>query len=181
MLPEGILHLVLVKAPGQGAFRFAFIDLPGHVLDNLGQLRRADGLEQILVHPQGNGLLGVFKIPIAADDDDLQPGHHGLGMADEFKAIQEGHADVGKHNIRHQVLHHRKGHFPVGGLAAEGKGPRHALDDVADALADEQFILHHKNLIHDWRPLCSFIKNNLPYPYYISFFQLGQYCKYVSF
>ena len=153
MLKQRVLHLVLIIAPGQGAFLFAFLNLLGHAFDHLHQFRWPDGLEQVLIHPQRDGLLGGLKIAKAADDDDFQPRHHGLGMADQLEAVQKGHADIRQHDVGHQVLHHRKRHFPIGGLAAEGKGPGHILDHIADALADQQFILHHKNLIHGAPPL----------------------------
>ena len=148
VLAQGDLQLIAVVAVGQHVAGLAFLDLPGHVLDGAGQLLGAHGLEQVLVHAQGDGLLGVLKIVVPADDHNLEPGHHLARMADELEPVQKRHADIRQHEIGHEVLHHGKRHLPVRHLPAEGVRPGHMLDDSANALTDEQLILHHKDLIH---------------------------------
>ena len=152
MLAQGILHLVGIIAAGKGALLPVLIDAAGHVLDGLDQIRRADGLEQVMIHAESNGPLGIFKITVAADDGHLQPGHHVLHMVDQLKPVQEGHADVRQHDIRHEVLHHRQRQLAVRRLAAEGIRACHALDHLADALTDQQLVLHDKNLVHFLTP-----------------------------
>ena len=152
MLAQDFQDFFLVQAVRKGcaAGGFVFFDLGGHFFDDLDEVRLPDRFEQILVYAEGDGFLRGFKISKAADDDDFQPGHHGFAVFDEVKAIQEGHADVGEENVGHQVLHHCKRHFAVGGLSAQGIGTGHFFDDVAYALPDEQFVFYDKNLIHRW-------------------------------
>ncbi len=157
VLVQGAAKLVLVIAAGQLLFLFLLLNLARQLVDGLGQLGAAQRLEQVKIHAQGNGLLGVFKIIKTADDDNLDPRHHGLEMAHQLKSVQKGHFNIRQQDIRHEVLHHGKRHFTVGSLPAKGIGPRQAFNHIAYALADQQLILYHKDLVHGRPSLMLFI------------------------
>ena len=61
------------------------------VLDQVGFF---DGLEQVIPDPQFHGLMGVFELLVAADQNevDIQSGFPDL--MDQFQAVKTGHPDV---------------------------------------------------------------------------------------
>ena len=123
-------------------------DAAGDALKHFEQLLRAHRLEQVFLYPQRNGLLGVGEVIVAGEDDDLHPRHGvGHGLA-QLHAVHEGHADVGDEDVRLDVLHGLQGQFPVRGLAHEGEAVFLPREAVADALADDDLIVHQKDLIH---------------------------------
>ena len=155
MLAQGQIHLVLIHpAGGTGTL---FFHLAGDLLDRLDQIGRADRLQQILIHAEGDRFLRVFKLVKSAEDDDLQPGHHRAGMTDQFKTVQERHPDIGQQDIGHQLLHHAEGHFAVRCLATEGIRSGQIFHDPANILPDQQFVFDNKDLDHAAMPPFCFI------------------------
>ena len=126
-------------------------DAAGDALQHFQKLLRAHRLEQVFLHPQGDGLLGIGEIVIAGEYDDLHPRHGvGNGLA-KLHAVHKGHADVGDEYIRLDVLHHLQGDLPVRGLAGEGEfAAAVALpgEAVAYIFADDDLVVHQKDLIH---------------------------------
>ena len=64
-------------------------------LQDGGHFTDADGLEQILVHAGLDSALGVFKLAVSADDDDMDIGLHGAGRLGQLDAVHTAHADIG--------------------------------------------------------------------------------------
>ena len=57
-------------------------------------------LEQIVLHAVFQRVLGIFKFPVSADDDEMQLGLEGLGPLDQFDAVAAGHPDVRDQQMR---------------------------------------------------------------------------------
>ena len=112
-LLQGAAHLVLIKPVRQEGLFFVALDLRRDFPDHPHQLRGPHRLEQILIHPQGDGPLRILEVPVSADDDDLQPGHPLADEPDEAEPVQKRHAQVREEDVRHQLLHHGQGHLAV--------------------------------------------------------------------
>ena len=67
---------------------------------NAGELLLLEGLEQIVLHAVFQRVLGIFKFPVSADDDEMQFGLEGLGPLDQFDAVAAGHPDVRDQQMR---------------------------------------------------------------------------------
>ena len=91
-VPPQALHVLLGAALGG--------DLPGHPGQRLAQLLGRDGLEQVFLHAQGDGLLGIGEVVVAGENHDAHPGHHPLHLRAQLHAVHEGHADVRQQDVR---------------------------------------------------------------------------------
>ena len=93
--------LLVFSAPFQLEFQRGF--LPHLLLEaqqNAGELLLLEGLEQIVLHAVFQRVLGIFKFPVSADDDEMQLGLEGLGPLDQFDAVAAGHPDVRDQQMR---------------------------------------------------------------------------------
>ena len=74
----------------------------------LHQFLPVDGFEQIVPHAVADRALRVFKVRIAADDDDFKRRFEPLGPLNQLQAMAAGHADVGDQDIRAACLNQLK-------------------------------------------------------------------------
>ena len=115
------------------------------LLQGLDHAGPGDGLEQILIDVQLDGLLCVLKIVISGQDDDPRVRKFAVHQAAQGETVHERHFDVGDENIRTDSAHHGQGDFSVGGFPGEDKAVLLPGDHVADALPDDALIFHNKH------------------------------------
>ena len=70
-----------------------------HLFQRGGQLVLFDGLEKIVARAVFERALRVFKVAVAADDDEFQRRVKLAGAADQFNSITAGHTDIGDHQV----------------------------------------------------------------------------------
>ena len=114
------------------------------LLQRLDHAGPGDGLEQILIDVQLNGLLRIFKVVISGQDDD--PGVRKLAVhqAAQGETVHERHFDVGDENIRTDSAHHGQGDFTVRGFSGEHKAVLFPRNHIPDSLPDDALIFHNK-------------------------------------
>ena len=111
-------------------------------LDHVGA---GDGLEQILIDVQLDGLLRVLKIVISGQDDDPRVRKFAVHQAAQGEPVHERHFDVGDENIRTDSAHHGQGDFSVGGFPGEDKAVLFPRNHIPDSLPDDALIFHNKH------------------------------------
>ena len=68
------------------------------------QLVRGDRLQQKIAHLELHRFLGVLELIVTGEEDRFRPGMFLGNCAGELETIHKGHADVGQHHIRLQVV-----------------------------------------------------------------------------
>ena len=100
-----------------------------------GELLLLEGLEQVILHPVFESVLGIFKFPVTADDDKVQLGLERLGPLDQLNAVAAGHTHVRDEQVGLLFPHQLQGMQPVVGGA----------DDLIAQLFPVNELLHKQN------------------------------------
>ena len=132
-------------------------DFLAHLVQHGNQTAFGNGLQQIPLHTNGNGLLGVFKIIVAGENDDFHLRKLLQNQTAQGQAVHKGHPDVGNQHIRLGLPDHRQGHFPVCRfshklITASGPGDR-----CMERLPNDALVLHQKNTKHNFPPIFLFL------------------------
>ena len=115
---------------------------------SLVQVRLADGLEQVVLHAEADGLPGVVKFPVAADDDELR---RQLLLAGPLNDLQPGHArhlDIRDDDVRLLAQDDFHGVDAVLAGAQAHQAQVLPVDQLVDQLADIRFVVHNQYLQH---------------------------------
>ena len=125
-----------------------FPNLPGNPLKDVQQIPAADGLQQIFLHVERDGLPGIGKIVVSAENDGMNPGHGAGYLTAQLQPVHKGHADIRNQNIRLHILKHVQGDFPVGRFSRQYEFRLLPRKIGADSLPYDDFIIHQKHLKH---------------------------------
>ena len=125
-----------------------FLDLPAHPVQCRLQFRGRHRLEQVFLHAQGYGFLGIGKIIIAGQDDPFHPGHGTLYFLAQFHSVHKRHADICQQDVRVQVPQHRQGHFTVRSFTDQLISFLLPWKGIAQVLPDGYLVIHEKDFHH---------------------------------
>ena len=135
-------------------FPFVF-DLVADLPEHIHKGRLGDGLEEILLHTDLNGLLGILKIIIAGDNHDLHLRELLQHQLAQSKAVHKGHTDIRNQHVRQMLSDQRQRHFsirrfPHKGIADAGPG-----NGIPQRFPNNTLILNQKYSKHNF-PCLSF-------------------------
>ena len=128
------------------------LDFLPHLVQHGYQTVFGNGLQQIPLHTDGNGLLSVFKIIVAGENNDLHLWKLLQHQAAQGQTVHKGHPNIGNQHIRLGLADQRQGHFPVCRfshklITASGPGDR-----CVERLPDDPLVLHQKYTKHSFPP-----------------------------
>ncbi|MNI48362.1 hypothetical protein D3C73_1029220 [compost metagenome] len=95
--------------------------LPGYGLQCLGQFFFIQGFGQIVGHPILKGFLGIFKVSIAAKNDELRLEIAFRNFFNKLQAVDHRHAYIGYNQIRPCAINKLQRIFAIQRLAAHFK------------------------------------------------------------
>ena len=140
------LQAVLIHKPGVLPLLLNHIR---HLLHCLQKLGSRDGLQKVVRHSDVNGLLGIVKFIIPAENNDFDSGKFLLHQFREFQSVHEGHADICYEDVRLHLPDKRICQFSVAGFPCEFQPFLLPWNVVLDAISHDNFILHKKYLYHN--------------------------------
>ena len=118
-------------------------DLLSNLHKRLGEVGHADGLEEIAHHIIINGLLGIFKVVVAAQKGDVGHGTQLPHLPRQLQPRDKGHADVAQKKIRLELLHQLQGVQAVAGTAHQAKADVLPADHLAHGLPELRLVVGH--------------------------------------
>ena len=142
---------------GSVHFGLLLVELLAHGLQQRGHLRDAHGLEQVFVHADLNRALGVFKLAVAAEDDDVDARLNETGLLGQLQPGDAVHADVGDDEIDLLLLEQLKPLLAAGGGADDLKAAGKLLNDAAHEAQCGQLVVDDERVIHGRQPLSPMI------------------------
>ena len=124
-----------------------FQQFAGDIFDTVAQQAR------ILVpsesfYPHLNGLLGIGKITVAADDDDLNPGILLLNSADQSQPVDSRHADICKDEFAPLPGQHIQSLFSICRKPNDMKPQLLPIQKFCDALTNVFLVIRNQHIVH---------------------------------
>ena len=112
-----------------------------HLPESLIDLNGLERFEQIVLDTEADCFLCVVKMPIAADDDEIDRRVQRFSASDQFDPVVAGHPDVGDHDIRSQLRNRSQSRDAVisGGNKIQPK--RLPVDQTLDQQQDFRLIV----------------------------------------
>ena len=95
-----------------------------------------------------DGLLGVLKVVVPAQERDVHGGAHFAHLTGKFDAGDEGHPDVGQQQIRLQLFHKLQRVQTVAGAAHQGKPQLLPGHHGAQGIPQHVLVIGHHNGIN---------------------------------
>ena len=111
------------------------------LLQHIQQRLFGDGLEEIAVHADADGLPGILEVVIAGDDDDFDLREFTADQFAEGQTVHKGHTDIGDQHVRLHLPDERQGHLSIPGLPGEGVAVPGPGDRVPQGLPDDALVL----------------------------------------
>lgn len=141
---SGLLPVVLRGIPGGALPVEGGFEIPEHLL----QFLFVDGLGDVVLYPLADGLLGIFEVGIAADNNDLAPVPLGPGLPDNLQPGKPRHPDIHQHHIRLQGLNLGQSLVPIRRLTANGKPQGRIVKQNLNPLPNDGLIIRNQNGVH---------------------------------
>ena len=153
--PAGILFILLrllVELGQVAPVGPLSLDLLLELLQHVQQGPFRNGLQEVAVHANADGLPGVLKVVVPGDDDRFHLRELPADQLTEGQAIHEGHPDIGNQHVRLHLADKGQGHLPVPGLPGKGIAILGPGDGVPQGLPDDALVFYQKYAQHDGPP-----------------------------
>ena len=136
-LPEDPDPPVIIKLP----------QLFFHIFHGAQHLGRNNGLGQVIQHPAPEGVPGILKILVAADNAEAQIRPHPAGLPDQLQTVFHRHLHVRQHQIRGRLLDQLQRLAPVPSSAHHLKFRALIFYDAANGLDCHDFVVYNDDFI----------------------------------
>ena len=142
-LQSGLQHGGLIQPVDGPLFR----DLLDCRVQRIFQFLGNHGLENVILHTEVNGRLGIFKFRVVAENDNVRFRIQNAGFPQKFNSSHDGHLDIGQDDVGGPVLQNLQSIRAVFRFT-NLKGQVRVLNQIAQALPFVYLVIHHKQVKH---------------------------------